>query len=201
MKRPSEQPVPFRTALTLIEMVLALSLVSMVFLIILPQFRLLNAGWDSKEAAAEIQQNARVLQEHLYRHLASARSISALSGSGQDLGFLDFQDAAGRLYRYEVGADGYVYFGPAGELSILAGPVSRFQTAGFSLQDLVNPAADVSAVRLVRIQTTILSPSADEKNQTLDFSVYLRTEPTGCLPFPGVGNSLSALHPPFPEAR
>jgi len=175
MRRRIEKPERYRCGWTLVEMILALALVSTVFLVILPQFRLLQAGWDSKESASEIQQNARVLQEHLNRHLAAARSISALSGAALSLGFVEFQDASGQTWRYEVGSDGYVYFGPAGELSILAGPVSRFQITGFSLDDFVNPAEEASSIRLIRVDSVIAA--AGGRSESYDFSVYLRTEP------------------------
>ncbi|HOQ04551.1 MAG TPA: type II secretion system protein [Anaerohalosphaeraceae bacterium] len=175
MRPQIAKPERFRGGWTLVEMILALSLVSTVFLVILPQFRLLQAGWDSKESASEIQQNARVLQEHLNRHLAAARSISAVSGTAQTLGFVEFQDASGQTYRYEVGPDGYVYFGPAGDLSLLAGPVSRFQITGFSLDDFVNPAEEASSIRLIRVDSVIAA--AGGRSESYDFSVYLRTEP------------------------
>ncbi len=175
MEQRIEQSERFRGGWTLVEMILALSLVSVVFLVILPQFRILQAGWDSKESASEIQQNARVLQEHLHRYLAAARSISVISGSGQSLGVVEFQDAAGQTCRYEVGPDGYVYFGTAGNLSLLAGPVSRFQISGFSLDDLINPAEEVSSIRLIRVSSVIAGTGG--RSESYDFSVYLRTEP------------------------
>lgn len=177
MNRPKPMKTRNKHGWTLVEMVLALSLVSIVFMVILPQFRLLQAGWDTKESVSEIQQNARVLQEHLARHLASAQSLSAMSGDSENLGFLVFQDASGQSYRYEVGADEYVHFGPVGDLSLLAGPVDRFQVRGFSPEDLVNPTLDASAVRLVRIETVIRSTSSEDKSGTYDFSFFLRTEP------------------------
>ncbi|MEJ5259574.1 MAG: type II secretion system protein [Anaerohalosphaeraceae bacterium] len=179
MNRRLEKPERFGSGWTLVEMILALSLVSMVFVVILPQFRLLQAGWDSKESASEIQQNVRVLQEHLNRHLAAARSISAVSGPAQTLGFVEFQDAAGQTFRYEVRPDGYVYFGPTGDLSLLAGPVTRFQITGFSPSDLVNPAAETSQIRLLRISSDITGTGG--RRESFDFSVFLRTEQTAAV--------------------
>lgn len=176
MKRRVKKAERFGDGWTLVEMILALTLVSTVFLVILPQFRLLQAGWDSKESASEIQQNARVLQEHLNRHLSAARLISAVSDTAQTLGFVEFQDATGQTFRYEVGPDGYVYFGPTGDLSLLAGPVSRFQIIGFSPADLVNPATDTSNIRLLRISSTVAGTGG--RSEPFDFSVFLRTERT-----------------------
>jgi type II secretory pathway pseudopilin PulG len=164
------------SGLTLVEMILALSLMSAVLLVILPQFRLLQAGWDSKESASEIQQNARVLQDHLSRSLSAARSITAVSDAGQTSGYLVFQDASGQSYRYEVGSDGYVYFGPEGALSLLAGPVRSFQISGFSMEDLVHPTSEVSSIRLVRIHTVFADSGVLGRSEPFDFSVFLRTE-------------------------
>ncbi len=159
---------------TLTELVMVLSLVSMLIVILLPQFRILYKSWDLKETSAEIQQHGRVLADHLHRELSSAKAVTAMSDAGVSMGYLEYLDAADQPRRYEVGSGNYVYYGSPGDLSLLAGPVSRFQIAGYAADDLQNPTADAAAVRLVRIQSVIESPTLAGKNKSFSFSACLR---------------------------
>lgn len=159
---------------TLAELIMVLSLVSMLIIVILPQFRILQKSWDLKEAKAEIQQNGRVLADHLHRELSSAQTVTAISDASAVFGYLEYQDAEGQPRRYEVGSKNYVYFGPPGNLSLLAGPVSRFQISGFAAADLVNPTTNPASIRLVQIQSRIDSVSGPPKTENFSFSVCLR---------------------------
>jgi hypothetical protein len=159
---------------TLVELVMVLSLVSMLIVIILPQFRILQKSWDLKEARAEIQQHGRVLADHLHRELSSAKAVTAMSEPASALGYLEYLDAADQPRRYEVGSGNYVYFGSPGDLSLLAGPVSRFQVSGFAADDLASPTADAGQVRLVRIQSAIDSASVPGKTESFSFSACIR---------------------------
>lgn len=153
---------------------MVLALVSMLFLIILPQFRMLYKSWELKEASAETNQHGRVLFDHLHQELATATAVSAMSDAGQVLGYLEYFDADGQAWRYEAGSGNYVYFGPPGDLSLLAGPVIQFQVSGYTADDLDNPTADVDAVRLVRIQSEIESPSQPGRSRSFSFSGCIR---------------------------
>lgn len=159
---------------TLVEILMVLSLVSMLIVIILPQFRILYKSWDLKEASAEIQQHGRVLADHLHRELSSARAVTALSDAGQSLGFVEYLDAADQPRRYGVGADNYVYYGSPGDLSLLAGPVTQFQVSGYAADDLQNPTADAASVRLIRIHSILESPSLPGKVESFSFSACIR---------------------------
>lgn len=156
---------------------MVLALVSMLFLIILPQFRMLYKSWELKEASAETNQHGRVLFDHLHRQLSTAAAVSVMSDPGEVLGYLEYLDADGQPWRYEVGAENYVYYGSPGDLSLLAGPVTRFQISGFAADDLDNPTADVGAVRLVRIQSDIESLSHPGTYKSFSLSGCIRSSP------------------------
>jgi len=161
---------------TLAEMLMVLALVSMLFLAVLPQFRMLQKSWTLKEASAETTQHSRVLFDHLHRQITTASALSDLSPAAQTLGYLEYLSADGQPQRYEIGADRYVYFGPPGNVSLLAGPVSRFQVSGYAPDDLNNPTSDAAAVRLVRIEAEMQSASHPGRSQSVAFAACLRAD-------------------------
>ena len=68
-----------RNGLTLLEMVIAMAIMTVIFMALLPQFKNIKNSWDSKQANAEMIQNGRVLTEFLNRNLAKAVRITDVS--------------------------------------------------------------------------------------------------------------------------
>ncbi|MHC4194725.1 MAG: hypothetical protein ACYSQZ_02030, partial [Planctomycetota bacterium] len=67
------------TALTLLEMIIALSISAVIFAIIPPILRSIRNSWDIKQANAETLQSGTMLIDHLNRNLAKAVRITAVS--------------------------------------------------------------------------------------------------------------------------
>ena len=162
-------------ALTLMEMVIALSIMAIVFTAVLPEFRAIQNSWDSKAGAAEALQNGRVLMDHLYHDLSKAARITAVSDSAESNGYIEFEDNAGSTLRYDIGENSYVAFGPVGSLSELAGPVSQLQFTCYDACDLDTPIMDVNSIRFVKVETTLTNSAAMGRDKTLTTQVYLRT--------------------------
>ena len=98
------------TAMTIMEMIMALAIIGMVFAAMLPQFRLINNSWDSKQGNAEVLQNGRVLMDHISRNLSEAAAIIAVSDPCETDGYIEFEDNDGNNLRYEIDAGSYVEF-------------------------------------------------------------------------------------------
>lgn len=162
-------------ALTILEMVIALSIITVIFAAVLPQFRLIYNSWDSKRGNAEVLQNGRVLIDHITRNLSAAERITAVSNSDQNDGFIEFEDNDGNNLRYDISAGNYVEFGPDGNLSDLAGPVSLLRFTCYDDNDFVSSTTDVNSIRFVSVQATFPSPASLGQEQTFTASVYLRT--------------------------
>lgn len=163
---------------TLLEMVLSMAIMAIVFAVLVPQFRNIRVGWDSRAGAAEALQNGRVLVDHLSRSLAQAVRITDVSDSAQSDGYIEFEDNDGSVLRYEI-LDGYVQFGPSDELCDLAGPVDSMVFTCYDACDLDVPTVDVSSIRVVDIQTTLANAAELGRDQAMRTSVYLRTNPAG----------------------
>ena len=168
--------------LTLVEMVIALSLMTIVFASVVPLFGQMRDSWDFRQSAADTLQNGRVLIDHLQRNLAEAVKITAVSDSSETNGFIEFENDDAEIYRYDIdGSSGYVEFGQTGNLSELAGPVSMLKFTCFDACDLDTPISDVDSTRFVKIETVFINALDAGQDETFTTAIYLRTN----------GNSIS----------
>lgn len=143
--------------LTLLEMLISVAIMAVVFVAILPQFKNVQNNWDSRRANAEMLQNGRVLTDHLKRTLADAYMVTAVSLPTETNGYLEFEDVDGNLFRYQINVDGYVEYGPVGNLAELAGPVNELRFTCYAVDDLDTVTLDTDYVRFVMIDTTVTS--------------------------------------------
>jgi len=158
---------------TLVEMVLAISMMTIILGAILPLFVGIRNSWAAKQANAEVTQNARVLVDHLHRSLSQAVRITEVSTSSQEDGYIAFTANDGTDYRYTIGG-GYVQFGPSGESADLAGPVSQFQLTCYDGNDFAMPTTDPASIRFVTSKVVFPNPASLGKEKSFTTSVYLR---------------------------
>jgi hypothetical protein len=143
---------------------------------VLPQFRVIYNGWDSRQAGTEVLQNGRVLIDHISRNLSKAVKITAVSESADTNGFIVFQDNDNNNWRYDINStSSYVEFGLVGYLSDLAGPVNSLQFTCYDGNDFTNTTTDGNSIRFVDVETTLPNPAALGQDKTFTASVYLRT--------------------------
>jgi type II secretory pathway component PulJ len=109
---------------TLVELTVATAIMTTVFAAILPVFVALRNSTQVRRARLEMLQNARVLNEHLSRHLAQARRIVAVSPRTEDQGYLEFEAPDGGVYRWASCASWPVRWNTSA-LPATAGRISR----------------------------------------------------------------------------
>jgi hypothetical protein len=164
-------------ATTIVEMTVAMAILAVVFATIMPVFAAVRNHADTAGANSEMVQNARVLNEQLYRHLAGARRIIAMSGSTASDGYVEFEAGGGAVQRCQRGSSGWVEFGAPSNLSELAGPV---QSLKFVCYDGNDPAVrtDVPGhVRLVTWEARLASAGTLAGDKTIHGACYLRISP------------------------
>jgi len=184
-----------RTALTLLEMVIAMAIMAIIFAAILPQFRVIQNSLDSQAGAAETLQNGRVLIDHLNRNLSKAVRITAVSSSSETNGYIEFIGNDANNVRYDVNSiSNYVEFGLVGSLSDLAGPVSKLQFTCYNATDLSTPITDVNAIRSVKVETTLTNPAKLDQDMTFSTQAYIRTNA-----LPAAWGNISKLSEPWLE--
>jgi type II secretory pathway pseudopilin PulG len=158
----------------MLEMIISLAIIAVIFAVTLPQFRNMENSWASKQATAEAIQNGRILTSYLKQNLAKAAQITAVSDPCDTTGYIEFEGNDGNTYRYEIGADNIVEFGPVGSLVDLAGPVSQLQFTCYDVQDLDTPTTTPEDIRFVRVTVT-LTNTGPGQDKTFTTAAYLRT--------------------------
>ena len=166
--------IGFYAALTLPEMVLAMSIMAVVMAVILVQFRAILNSWDSKAGTGEVIQNGRIMIDHLNRNLSKAVRITDVSSAAETDGYIEFEDNDGNTLRYDIAANDYVEFGVIGSLSDLAGPVSMLQFTCYDACDLDTPITDINSIRFVKVQTTLTNSATLGQDKTFTAQAYLR---------------------------
>jgi type II secretory pathway pseudopilin PulG len=165
--------------LTLVEMIIALSLMTIVFASVVPLFGQMSDSWDSKQAAAETLQNGRILMEHIQRNLSKAVRIISVSDSSETDGFMEFENNNSEILRYDINtANSNVEFGLAGDLSELAGPVSSLQFTCYDACDLDTPmstVADTNSIRVVKVGAIFTNQLSSQQDKTFSACIYIRT--------------------------
>jgi uncharacterized protein YaiE (UPF0345 family) len=156
-------------------MVIALAIITMVMAVVLPQFRAINNSWDTRAGAAETLQNGRVLIDHLNRNLSKAARITTVSDSSTTNGYIEFVDNDANDFRYDIGTGNYIEFGPVGDLTELAGPVSQLQFTCYDAFDLDTPITDVNSIRNVKVETTLTNSASLDQDMTFTAHAYIRT--------------------------
>ena len=134
---------------TLVELTVATAIMATVFAAIMPLFAGIRNSAETRWANLEMLQNARVLNEHLYRHLAQAKRMVAVSAGTDPAGYIEFEAQDGVVYRCAAGARGYIEFGPVGKLHELAGPVEYLRFAGSGDADFQRPVSAPDEIRFV----------------------------------------------------
>jgi len=170
--------------LTLVEMVVAMSIMAIIITVLLPQLRAVQNNWDSQVCAGETLQNARVLIDHLNSNLSRAARITAVSDPGAANGYIEFLSNDANTLRYDINsANSYVEFGLVGSLSDLAGPVSKLQFTCYDANDLETPITDVASIRNVTFETTLTSSATLDADMTFTAQTYIRanTLPAGSI--------------------
>lgn len=166
--------VKFKTAFTLVELMVAAALLLVIMAAIVPQFRAVRNSWARTQDSVEKIQNGLVLDEHINRNLTTASELIAVSNWDAANGFITFTDNLGAAQKYMV-SDGYVVYGPVGNEAQLAGPVSKFQVSCYSLDDFENPTTDVNTIRLVKVETEISGGGLQAESKKITSEIFIHT--------------------------
>ncbi len=165
-----------RRGTTLVELVVAMAILVIVLGAIVPVFAAIRSGSDTQRARVEMLQNARVLNEHVLRHLAQAKRIVGVSSPFETGGYIEFEAADGSICRYGVNADGYVEFGPVGAAGELAGPLDGLRFTCYDVNDLSKPIEIVGEIRFVTWEATLRSPGGPARDKAVNGACCLRAD-------------------------
>lgn len=159
------------------ELTVATAIMATIFAAIMPLFAGIRNSAGVRWASLEMVQNARVLNEHLCRSLAQAKRIVAVSASTDNSGAIEFEGADDVVYRCAVGAQGYVEFGPVGDLHLLAGPVEYLRFVCYSNTDFSRPVQTPADVQLVTWEAGLKSVGHLVQDKVVTGACCLRVKP------------------------
>jgi type II secretory pathway pseudopilin PulG len=160
---------------TLVELTVATAIMTTLFAALMPLFVGIRTSAGARWASLEMVQNARVLNEQLYRYLTQAKRIVAVSAGTEDSGFLEFEAEDGVVYRCAVGTRRYIEFGQVGDLRELAGPVEYLRFTCYSETDLDTPVQTPDDVRLVNWEVGFKSEGPLIQSKSAAGACCLRT--------------------------
>jgi type II secretory pathway pseudopilin PulG len=170
--------IRLRKAMTLLELVVAMAMITIIFAAVLPQFELIRNSWDAKQGTAEALQNGRVLMDHISRNLSKAKRITVVSDSSVTTGYIQFVANDSNTYRYDINStDNYVKYGRVGySAADLAGPSSLKFTCydACNLDASLSPVTDVNVVRTIKVDATVTNVVSPSHDKTFTTRVYLR---------------------------
>jgi len=159
---------------TIVELTVAVAILAIVFAAIMPVFATIRDHAEAAGANSEMVQNARVLNEQLYRHLGQARRITAMSASTETDGYIEFEANDGALRRCQLGSSGCIEFGPPEDLCDLAGPVEYLTFVCYDGKDPSIQTAVPEHVRLVTWEARLRSAGTLTQDKTIRGACYLR---------------------------
>lgn len=159
---------------TIVELTVATAILAVVFATIMPVFGTIRNHAEAAGANSEMVQNARVLNEQLYRYLAKAGRITATSGSTETEGYIEFEAGDAAVRRCRLGTSGCIEFGPVGDLCDLAGPVEYLTFVCYDGNDPAGQTVVPEHVRLVTWEARLKSAGTLTSDKTIRGACYLR---------------------------
>lgn len=166
-------------ALTFMEMVIAMAIISVIFASILPLFRNVQASWDIKRGSSEALQNGRAAMEHLNHNITESLEIIAVSSPSDTDGYIEFVDNDGTTLRCDLAANNYIQFGSVGSQAELAGPVTGLKFTCYALDDLDSAITDVELIRLVKIEADFVNAATKGPDKSFSTSAYIQANSGG----------------------
>ncbi len=170
--------------LTLLEVVIALTLLSMMSIIAVEAFRLGSRAWDKQQREVETEQRIRVVYEVLAQEVASVKPVTTIVDGKQVVAFQGREDM---LFFYSL-PDAYRAFPYSGMIRSLSYFVERGQ--GLVVQEnyplvegevSLSPGGKVRIVdpQVTRIRFRYLRPREDDENEMYWVKVWDPLELTG----------------------
>jgi type II secretory pathway pseudopilin PulG len=166
-----------RSAMTLVEILVSMAILSALITALVPQFRAIQSSWAANQSRCEVVQNGRVFMDHFAMNLAKAFQISSVSASSVTNGFIQFINADGNSMQYDIDSSGYVEYGDANSrtFSRLASNCTQLQFTCYDAYNLDTAITDGNSIRCVYVQATFNDAHNTSVSRSFSGRVYLRS--------------------------
>jgi|GEM_PF-2863278 len=170
--RRTSKPMKTR-AMTLLETMMAMSLMTMISVIGAQTVRTTWQAWDIQAGRSDTLQHLSGTLTHITRHLRSARTVVEVSGSTDDSGYLaiTLPDDSVVKWSHDDGS-GRVYYGIDPPTSLLALDIDTLKFECFEI-DGVTPTTTTADIRMIRITSSV---TVTGQSVTLSATVWIRKQ-------------------------
>ena len=164
-----------RSALTLLELVIASSMLAVVVTSLSLVLRTARSSWEINDSSFGALQHAHAVARHFVRQAREAASVTALTGGGTSIG-LQLRDGSQLTWSHASSGGGFtdvvlVTFSATGDQIPLAYDIRNLSFIGYEADGTtVTTAAD--DIRLVQVNVTVATPGG--ATQTVSSMVWIR---------------------------
>lgn len=140
-----------RTGLTLLELIIATTMMTMLMVSVSAVLRSSRVAWDAREADCSRLESAYGLLRHLVRWVRQANEIVSVSSPTNTSGYITMRLPSGDVYAWRHDSTGKaVYFGIGSANDLLAENIESLTFEAFKA-DGVTPTTDVDAIQCLRV--------------------------------------------------
>jgi len=160
--------------MSLLELVIATSLMTMVLATISVVMRTGRAAWEAHEGDFTRLEAAHATVRHIVRLARQAEDVLAVSPSTDSSGSLSIRMPTGEIYFWDHDANtSTVHFGQNVANNLLADNINQLSFAAYEA-DGVTPASAVDDIQCLRVTVTVLLPRETNAPRSVTSWVWVR---------------------------
>ena len=167
-----------RSAFTLVEMILAIGIVSVIGLAVTGMVYASYQNWELTSRRSNVLQDGQAAMEQMIRILRQAKGFSAVTESTDEAGYVTFTSVDNIIEEFRLNtATSELEYGQPGALSALAGPVSRLVFTSYDTnENVLTGAVQLSSIQAVNIEATLVDAEDSSISITLSGRVFIPTD-------------------------
>ena len=168
----------YRPAFTLVEMILAIGIVSVIGLAVTGMVYASYQNWELSSRRSNVLQDGQAAMEQMIRILRQAKGFSAVTESTDEAGYLTFTSVDNIIEEFRLNTTtSELEYGQPGALSALAGPVSRLVFTSYDVdENVLTGAVQLSLIQAVNIEATFVNAEDSSVTITLSGRVFIPTD-------------------------
>lgn len=160
--------------LTVLELVIATTMLSMVLATISVVMRTSRAAWEAHEADFTRLEAAHATLRHIVRLARQAEAVTAISAANDQSGALTLRMPTGELLAWDHdGNTGTMYFGVNSATDLLSDGITTFNVRGYRA-DGVTATSQLDQIQCLLLTLTVTLPRDVQATRTLRSWVTIR---------------------------
>ncbi len=172
----TKRPYTRRPGITLLELVVASSMLAVVMTSLTLVLRTARTSWETNDSDFAAIHHAHTVVRHFVRQAREATQLTALSTKSVQL---KFRDGSTQTWAHQASGNGYtnvvlVNYSNSSQVVPLAYGIPNLSFRGFKA-DGVTPTTTVDDMRVVEVTATVLIPGKANAPQSVSSKVWIRS--------------------------